>query len=231
MGNLNGVDRVTDQGARAVTYNCWKLQTLNMMNNYLITDSAFILDTKRDGRRAVDENMMKVLTELNISECSLITDFGIGHISTRCALLKGFHASACPRLTDSAAQSLVCEPSAGDARGAELSVLNLSFCTNLTDQSMELIAKACPKLENVNISGCVHLSDAGIRHLAVNCSHIQIFAISFCKRLTDTSVCTMADFLWLEDLSLEGCRHITDDGIEVLAMEFAGMAHLNISSC
>ena len=95
-----------------------------------------------------------------MTQCPLLTDRGIGAISTRCELMKNLHISGLPNITDEASQHLVCEPLAGDARGMNLIVLNLSFCTTLTNRSVELIAKACKKLgalslAHQHLNGCL----------------------------------------------------------------------------
>ena len=214
-----------------MTHNCWKLTYLSLEDLYLITDDVFFFDYKRDGRQAANDLMLKSLTELNISQCPLLSDRGVGGISSRCEKLKNLHLSGLPLLTDEAATYIVCEPLAGEARGQNLVVLNLSFCTTLTDKAVEHFTKACVKLENINLSGCVLLTDDAVLYIALNCSHVQALGLGHCKRLTDRCICTLADYLWLEDLDISGCSRLTDDGLEVLSMEFTGMAVLNISSC
>ena len=56
------------------------------------------------------------------------------------------------------------------------------------------------------------LTDDAVLHIALNCSHVQTLGLSHCKRLTDRSICTLADYLWLEDLDMAGCSRLTDDG-------------------
>ena len=46
-------------------------------------------------------------------------------------------------------------------------VLNISYCNQLDDEGLEMIAKACPQIETLNISGCIMLSDAAVVHLSV----------------------------------------------------------------
>ena len=84
-------------------------------------------------------------------------------------------------------------------------VLNISYCNQLDDKGLEMLAKACPLMETCNISGCILLSDAAVVHLSVHCTHIKTLGVSFCKRFTDRAICTMSDYLWLEELDVSGC--------------------------
>ena len=52
-----------------------------------------------------------------------------------------------------------------------------------------------------------------------------------CKRLTDKALCSLADFLWIEGLDVSHNSRITDDGIEVIAVEFSGIQTLDLSAC
>jgi len=88
-----------------------------------------------------------------------------------------------------------------------------------------------PELETVNLSGCILVTDKGMLTLSTKCGHVKSLGVSYVKRLTDQALCTMADYLWLEELDISGCSSVTDDGVEVLVLEFAGMVKLDLSSC
>jgi len=229
--NVCGVNRITDIGAKAITHNLWNLTSLNMEDLYLVTDAAFVFDHARDGRKAAEAQMLRSLTELNLSECSRLTDRALGSIATRCDKLKNFHASGVSNFSNEGIQLFVREPVAQEPRGENMYFLDLSFISSLTDEAVELIAKACPKVEILNLSGCILLTDHAVQILCTNANRVKILGLAFCKRLTDRAICIMADYLWLEELDLCSCSHITDDGIEVLCLEFAGMQKLDLSAC
>ena len=86
-------------------------------------------------------------------------------------------------------------------------------------------------VEALNVAGCVLLTDAAMLTVATLCGHVKSLGVSYVKRLSDAALCTAADYLWLEALDLSGCSHVTDDGIEVLCLEFAGMVKLDLSAC
>jgi len=228
--NLCGVNRCTEVGGKAITHNCLDLEYLNLEDLNLITDNVFMFDSAGDGRRVVDENMLRQCTELNISECSRVGDRGMAGISHRCEKLKYLDISGCG-ITDEGASYLIREPTTGGARGGNLKTLKMSFCMNVSDEAVRSITKNCTGLTTIDLKGCVHITDDGVRQLAVKCTHLQNISISRCKRLTDKALCNLADFLWIEDLDISNNGRLTDDGIDVIAMEFSGLLKLNISYC
>lgn len=229
--NICGVNRCTEVGGKAITHHCWDLEYLNMSDCDLLTDDVFLFDTVGDGRRAADQNMLQKVTDLDISECSRISDHGIGGISLRCQLLETLNLTGCANLSDDAALFLTREPRTGGPRGGKLKKLKLSYCMNVTDLGLLHLTKQCTKVERIELEGLVHVTDDGIRKLASHCTTIQNISIARCKRLTDKALCNLADFLWIEELDVSSNPKITDEGIDVIAMEFSGLLKLNVSKC
>lgn len=196
----------------------------------MITDSVFVFDAAGDGRRNVDQRMLRSVTELNISECSRVGDVGLGGISLRCEKMKYLDISGIG-ITDEGAKYLIREPSTGGSRGESLKTLKMSYCMNLTDKAFLTISKNCTNLELIDVKGCVHITDDGVKQLALKCKQLQRVSISRCKRLTDKALCNLADYLWVEDLDISSNSRLTDDGIDVIAMEYKGLLRLNVSYC
>jgi len=229
--NICGVNRCTAIGAKAITHNCLDLEYLNFEDLDLVTDEVFHFDSIGDGRRAVDQKMLAKIVDLNLSECARLTDHAVAGVSQRCLKLEVLNLSGCTMLTDEACQFIIREPRTGGPRGEKLKKLRLAYCMNMTDRCLEFLSKRCMKLEWVDLTGCVHFTDDGIRKLAGHCKGIQSLILARCKRLTDKALCNLADYLWVEELDVSGNSKITDDGIDVVSMEFAGLMKLNISDC
>ena len=229
--NICGVNRCTEVGGKAITHNCWDLEYLNLEDLDLVTDEIFHFDSIGDGRRAVDHNMLAKLIDLNLSECARLTDRAVAGLSQRCVKLEILNLSGCSLLTDESAQFLVREPRTGGSRGEKLRKLKMSYCMQLTDKAFDYLLRQCQKLDTVDFTGCVHVTDAGVRKLASYCKSIQNLSLGRCKRLTDKALCNIADYLWVEQLDISDNGKITDDGIDVICMEFKGMTKLNISNC
>ena len=118
--NVCGVNRITDIGAKAITHNLWLLTHLNFEDLYMITDDIFFFDHQRDGRKAAEAQMLTSLTELNISECSKLTNTCLGGIATRCEKLINFHCSGNTALSNSGFQDWIVEPIAMAPRGEHM---------------------------------------------------------------------------------------------------------------
>jgi hypothetical protein len=229
--NLQGLCRVTDHGIKAVTHNMWELNHLNIEDLFLVTDDVFFFDHERDGRKAADKAMLTSMTTLNVSECTQLTNRALGGIATRCAALRSFHGAGCPEFTEKGLRNFVIEPLGHQTRGEHLRCLNLSFVPNLNPSGLKLLCDAAPELETLNLAGCVLLGDKDMVTISSKCGHVKSLGVSYIKRLTDAALCTFADYLWLEDLDLSGLGHLTDDGIEVLCLEFGGLVKLDLSGC
>ena len=77
----------------------------------------------------------------------------------------------------------------------------------------------------------MQLSDEGVLALVSICTRLQDVVLAQCKHLTDKSLCYLADFLWVEALDVSHCSKISDDGIEVLALEFGGLHSIGLKRC
>lgn len=229
--NLKAVNRVTEEGASSVTRNCWDLEYLCFEDMYNLMDSAFVFDFSVDGRRAVEANMLGRLTDINLHDCNKLTDTAVNHIMKRADRITSLNLSGCCLLTDVACSFIVEDPLAHARRGASLVSLNLGYCFNITDQGVSHLVASLSALRYVNLGGCVQLTDAGVLTLVSTCTRLQEIVLAQCKQLTDRSLCHLADFLWVEDLDISRCSKISDDGIEVMALEFAGLHRISLTRC
>jgi hypothetical protein len=160
-----------------------------------------------------------------------LTNRALGGIATRCAALRSFHGAGCPEFTEKGLRNFVIEPLGHQTRGEHLRCLNLSIVPNLNPSGLKLLCDAAPELETLNLAGCVLRGDKDMVTISSKCGHVKSLGVSYIKRLTDAALCTFADYLWLEDLDLSGLGHLTDDGIEVLCLEFGGLVKLDLSGC
>lgn len=229
--NLKAVNRVTEEGASRITHDCWDLEYLCFEDMYNLVDSAFVFDFSADGRRAVEANMLGRLTDINLHDCNKLTDTAVDHIMRRATQLSSLNLAGCCHLTDAACKFIVEDPEASVRRGMSLTSLNLGYCLNITDEGVAHLVGSLTRLRYVNFSGCVQLTDGGILKLVSTCTKLQEIIIARCKQLTDKSLCYMADFLWVEDLDVSHCSKISDDGVEVIALEFAGLHRIRLTRC
>lgn len=229
--NLKAVYRVTAEGARIVTHSLWNLEYLCFEDLYGLLDEVFVFDFTFDGRRAVQGKMLHCVTDINLRDCNKITDSSVNHIMKRAAKITDLNLSGCCKLTDKACGFIAEDDVTFARRGLFLTSLNLAFCLNLTDEGMRCLSASLTRLRCINLAGCVQLTDKGVYTLVSTCTMLQNVVLAQCKQLTDMSLCYLTDFLWVEILDLSYCSKITDDGVEVVALEFSGLHRLKLSYC
>lgn len=229
--NLKALNRVTEEGASSITHNCWDMKYLSLEDMYNLMDSAFVFDFSIDGRRAVEENMLACVTDINLRDCNKLTDIAVDHIMKRACQIRTLNLSGCCNLTDMACSFIVEDPVARSRRGASLTSLNLGYCHSVTEEGVARLVTSLTRLRYINFAGCIQLTDEGVFTLVSTCTRLQEVILAQCKQLTDKSLCYLADFLWVEHLDISHCSKISDDGIEVIALEFAGLRSLILKRC
>ncbi|CAM9977150.1 unnamed protein product [Scytosiphon promiscuus] len=229
--NLKALNRVTEEGASSITYNCWDMEYLCLEDMYNLMDSAFVFYFAVDGRRAVEANMLVRVTEINLHDCNKLTDTSVDHIMKRACRIRNLNLAGCCHLTDMSCTFIAQDPSTGSPRGDSLTSLNLGYCLNITDQGVASFVASLRGLQIINLAGCVQLTDDGILTLVSTCTRLQELVLAQCKLLTDKSLCYLADFLWVERLDISFCSKVSDDGIEVVALEFAGLRRICLKRC
>lgn len=229
--NLKALNRVTEEGASSITHNCWDMEYLSLEDMYNLMDSAFVFDFSIDGRRAVEANMLACVTDINLRDCNKLTDTAVDHIMKRACQIRTLNLAGCCNLTDMACSFIVEDPVAGSRRGASLTSLNLGYCHSITGEGVARLVASLTRLRYINFAGCVQLTDEGVFTLVSTCTRLQEVILAHCKQLTDKSLCYLADFLWVEHLDISHCSKISDDGIEVIALEFAGLRSIILRRC
>ena len=91
------------------------------------------------------------LRNLDISNCSNLTDVAVMAVSEHCPKLTSLDVSMCKKLTDAAVVA-VSEHCPG------LTSLNVCGCKNLTDAAVVAVSKKCPNLTSLNVEYCPNLT-------------------------------------------------------------------------
>jgi hypothetical protein len=124
--NLYYCNKISDEGAKAVTHNLWDLEDLNLQDLYKITDAPFFYDQENDGRIVVNKMMLKKVTKLSLADCKLVTDRGVAELAHRCTDLESFNLKGCVELTNEGVKCLIRDYITDQPTGENLKVLNLS---------------------------------------------------------------------------------------------------------
>ncbi|GAB1289431.1 Dynein regulatory complex subunit 6 [Apodemus speciosus] len=190
-----------------------RLRELNLTNCSLLGDASVIRLSERCPN----------LHYLNLRNCEHLTDLAIEYIASMLSLisidlsgtlisnekgmtilsrhrkLREISLSECVNITDFGIRAY-CKTS------LVLEHLDVSYCTQLTDDIIKTIAIFCTRITSLNIAGCPKgITDAGMEILSARCHYLHILDISGCIQLTDQI---------LQDLQI-GCKQL-----RILKMQF-----------
>jgi len=166
------------------------------------------------------------LEELNISWCQNITDKGIRLIAEGCPDLKSLICKGSEGLTANCFSNL----NPGNLK--ELRVLNLLSCSNVTDETVEDIGRACHELEYLCLSNCREITDRALVAIAQGCPHLKDLELALCSNLTDAGFVQLSKNCHeLERMDLEDCNQITDTTLHNLNIGCPALCSLSLSHC
>ena len=106
-----------------------------------------------------------------------VGDEGVHELVKRCPLLERLHLNSCG-ITLKTAQYIA-------QYCANISVLDLRYCSSLTDDVVEELVKGCQYLHILNLSLCFDVTDVSLKHIVSNCSTLRSLYLVHCK-ITDS---------------------------------------------
>ncbi|KAG1688136.1 hypothetical protein DVH05_004006 [Phytophthora capsici] len=228
--NLRQCDRMTDVSIRTLTHNCLELDTLNVEELDSLSYKIFVFDQEGDGRGVVDKNLLAKLKSLNLSGCSGLNDLSLGHLGHRSKSIESLNLSACMELTDQGLLWLLDDMLDHSAGGTNITHIDVSYC-NMTPHGIHKVVLCCPALVSLNLSGCTQLTDDNIVDIVNSCEKIVTLELAFCRELTDSVLYAISKHLSLEELNLSRCVRITDDGMLEIAGQSSVLRRLNVAAC
>ena len=112
-----------------------------------------------------------------------------------------------------------------------LSVLHLRDCSSsVSDQVATLLP---PTLLHLDLGGCSRLSDPGVQALAVGCPRLSSLSLAR-TAVTDLGLSRLGIAQcrnFLQELKVDGCRRLTDLGVELLLDGLSRLRILSFHSC
>ncbi|EIW82337.1 RNI-like protein [Coniophora puteana RWD-64-598 SS2] len=112
-----------------------------------------------------------------------------------------------------------------------LHTLILAGCSKLTDRAVESICILHTHLVVLDLSHIPNLTDYAITKLVRACTSLQHVDVAFCRYLTDMAVFELAGLERLHRLSVIRVHKITDNAIYFLADHAKSLQRLHISYC
>uniref|UniRef100_A0AC34GSS4 F-box domain-containing protein n=1 Tax=Panagrolaimus sp. ES5 TaxID=591445 RepID=A0AC34GSS4_9BILA len=213
---LNKCKRVTDDTSEFLGLYCHRLVTLDLENCIQITDRTL----KFIGMGC------KYLEDLNISWCQNVTDKGIQLIAEHCLYLKTLVCKGCEGISSG------CFANLNEDNLAQLRVLNLMSCANISDETVEDISQHCHALEYLCLSNCREITDRSLIAISQGSPHLKDLELALCSGVTDAGFVQLSKNCHeLERMDLEDCNQITDTTLHNLNIGCPQLSSLSLSHC
>jgi len=207
-----------------------------------------------------DETMRKIgdfcpsLRLLNLDRCDQLTDDALINIARKCSLLSFLNVSGCHKVTGRAVKEVIkrCPQLCVlvlhglprlDPEGCafeylsscrNLYAIDLSYCNQLTDTALALLARHCPSLAMLDISGCHQIGNVGVASIGGRCSALQVLRMKMCRqpKLTKEGLLKLSFAPRnLKELDLSGVDQLTDDILTQILHNIRGLRSLSIAGC
>ncbi|XVE79869.1 hypothetical protein DITRI_Ditri14bG0091700 [Diplodiscus trichospermus] len=178
----------------------------------------------------VDDNTLNVISSafkatllsINLSRSRFFTNVGLSSLFVNCSDLLEVDLSNATELTDLAASAI--------AKAKNLERLRLARCKLITDMGIGCIAVGCRKLRSLCLKWCLGVGDLGVELIALKCKEINSLDLSYLP-ITEKCLKSVLQIQHLEDLVLEGCHGIDDNGLSTLEHSCKSLKMLNMSNC
>ncbi|EXB54275.1 hypothetical protein L484_014008 [Morus notabilis] len=229
---------VTYDGLKAIGNWCTSLRQLSLRKCSGVTDDGLSsLVTKHRDLRKLDitcchkltyvsiahiTNSCTALTSLRMESCTLVPREAFVLIGQRCHFLEELDLTD-NEIDDDGLKSI--------SRCANLSVLKLGICLNITDQGVSQIGFGCSKLIELDLYRCKNITDSGISAIACGCPDLEIINIAYCKDITDNSLISLSQCSRLNTLESRGCPLMTSLGLTAIAVRCKQLSKLDIKKC
>ncbi|EGG19006.1 Histidine kinase A [Cavenderia fasciculata] len=231
---------ISDVGIAYIAQHCSKLRIFRMANLNNVTS------LKPIGRGCQE------LVELDISGCHKISS-DLGCITKGCTKLTNFRLRRCYGLQDvtmlsedgeihSMPKLTQLDWSYGNIEFQtihsithsckQLTSLNIAFCKNLTDTSIERIASSLTSLKKLKIDAVVNITDEGIKALSEGAiySTLEVLSLVGCRKISDVSAHHILRFQNLRKISIGGCL-MTTAGANLIASESFELVKIHVRQC
>ncbi|UYV71819.1 FBXL16, partial [Cordylochernes scorpioides] len=137
------------------------------------------------------------LTSLALADCLNVADESVAAVAQRLPHLRELDLQAY-HVTD-AALALFAQ-----RQSAELVVVRLRSCWEVTNQGVAHLVRALPHLRHLSLAGCSKVTDDGVEVLAENLPRLVSLDLSWCPRISDAALEYIAcDLTALEELALD----------------------------
>nr|GAT60003.1 predicted protein [Mycena chlorophos] len=202
-----------------------KLRTLRLARCSLLTDKAFpAVSPSRAATPSATSNSSGVDKPLPPRPTSWLEEIPPLVLRHTADNLRVVDLSFVNSITDAAIDGLV-------SHAPRIQNLRLSGCKKLSDRTLESICKLGDHLDVLILAHVSEITDNGIVKLARACTKLRCVDVGFCRNLTDLAVFCLAELRCMRRLSLVRVHRVTDIAIFALAEHALDLERLNLSYC
>ncbi|KAH9912618.1 uncharacterized protein BXZ73DRAFT_93161 [Epithele typhae] len=266
--NLTGCKKLTDISVLALARSCPLLRRVKLGGVDQVTDESI----------STLAHHCPVLLEIDLSNCKNITDISVRDLWTYSVQMREMRLAHCVELTDAAFPSPpkrdILPPSSNPFAAPflpsnelpplrvsqpfdQLRLLDLAACSHITDDAIEGIVAAAPKIRNLVLAKCSQLTDTAveticklgkglhylhlghaqaitdrsINSLVRSCTRLRYIDLANCVHLTDMSVFELSTLSKLRRIGLVRVNNLTDQAIQALGERHTNLERIHLSYC
>ncbi|XP_054824802.1 F-box protein At3g58530 isoform X4 [Prosopis cineraria] len=225
--NLNGCQKISDEGVEAITSCCPQLKSFSIYWNVRLTDAGLrhlVKNCKgiiylnisgcKEGRGKQGRIPLERIRECNISDQSL--EF----VAENYSELESLNLTS---FTDEVYKEI--------SLLVHLKLLDLCGAQNLSDEGLSSISK-CKNLITLNLTWCVRVTDEGVISIARSCTSIESLSLFGITGVTDKSLeaLSKSGYNKITTLDVNGCIGIKNRSREKLLQLFPNLKCFKVHS-
>lgn len=177
------------------------------------------------GLRALTISPANQLESLTLARCVYATSSGLCFLIEKSIRLVTLDVSICHLVTDAVVEAT--------SKILTLKRLVLSWCKNLTNQSIRSLATRPSSLEKLEIRACILIDDQGVACVDLGPGLLELTTLCLKGNpITDNGLAKLARTLGhMTKLDLTMCKLITNAGVRVLADHLPKLRWLRLEHC
>ena len=162
------------------------------------------------------------LIKLDICECSGLDDTAVTGILMNCPQLKSLSFGG-QDISDDGFQHI------GNCKNLEH--LTVSYCSSLTDKSMEYVGAGCPRLKHLDIGNCAGLTNKSTEYVCKGCQKLKYLDIQSCPEMTDAVLDNILRSRELEILILSWNSQLVGTNFLLIPSNLIHLTELDVVGC
>lgn len=163
------------------------------------------------------------LEELDLSRCNWVNDANLKKMLLLCPRIRKLALSSDGQISFLGWGEL--------SKLSYLDDLDISRCTQINDNDLKIILKACSKLEHFSLEDCTNITERGFLDLPKSLPYLISLNLGNCQ-INDGTISDLGTFCHsLENLNISRCQGISTKGVATLIKKARRLKQLNLQRC